>query len=391
MSANVISGLVPVIYRALDTVPRELVGAIPAVRRWPSQVRVAKNQTITFPIVPKMSMASITPAAIAGPDASGITIGNDTLSMTNVYSVDFPWNGEEAAGLDSSGLFAPVLQDQFAEAFRTIANGIEADLCALASGASRAYGVASTVAFSTADDLSDLNFTKKILKDNGAPQGDLHLVLDTNTHATLQSKQTTVYKANEYGTREGILQGTLARLQGVDIHESGQVVQHTAGTSSAWVVNSSAGLAIGTTTIPVESGSGTILAGDVVRFGTSSDAIYADQYVVKTALSAGSFVIAEPGLRVAAANHDAVTVIGSHNSCFMFDRNAIVLISALPNLPPGGDIAADSKVVVDPVSGLQFEVAIYKQYMQNTWSVRAAWGVKVVKPAFIAKLISKTA
>jgi len=391
MSANIITSLVPVIYRALDTIPRELVGCIPAVRRWPSQVRVAKNQTITFPIVPKMTMASIVPAAIAGPDASGITVGNDSLSMTNVYSVDFPWTGEEAAGLDSSGLFAPVLQDEFAQAFRVIANGIEADLCALAAGASRAYGVSSTVAFSTADDLSDLNFTKKILKDNGAPQGDLHLVLDTNTHATMQSKQTVVYKANEYGSREGILMGTLAMLQGVNIHESGGIVNHTAGTSSNNVVNSSAGLAIGTTTIPAHSGSGTILAGDVVRFATSSDAIYADQYVVKTALNAGAFTIAEPGLKIAAASEAAITVMGSHAQNFMFDRNAIVLISALPNLPPGGDIAADTKIVVDPVSGLQFEIAIYKQYMQNTWSVRAAWGVKVVKPAFIAKLLTKIA
>jgi hypothetical protein len=73
----------------------------------------------------------------------------------------------------------------------------------------------------------------------------------------------------------------------------------------------------------------------------------------------------------------------------MLDRNGIVLISALPNLPPGGDIAADTKVVVDPVSGLQFEIAIYKQYMQNTWDVRAAWGVKIVKPEFVAKLITK--
>ena len=388
MSANVITSLVPVIYRALDTIPRELVGAIPAVRRWPSSVRVAKNQTITFPIVPTMSMGSITAAASAGPDASGITIGNDTLSMTNVYSVDFPWSGEEAAGLDSGGLFAPVLQDQFAQAFRTIANGIELDLCNLAVNASRAYGVSSTVSFSTANDLSDLNFTKKILKDNGCPQGDLHLVLDTNTHATLQSVQTTVYKANEYGSRDGLLMGTLAKLQNVNIHESGQIATQTAGTGSGITVSSAH--AAGSTTIYTTAGSGTILAGDVIQFGSSTATGYSTRYVVKTALNAGSLVIQDPGLKVAATTSMPITVTSSHQNCFMFDRNAIVLISALPNLPPSGDIAADSKVVVDPVSGLQFEIAIYKQYMQNVWSVRAAWGVKAVKPAFIAKMISKT-
>lgn len=390
MSANIITGLIPIIYRALDTVPRELVGAIPAVRRWPSQVRVAKNQVVTFPIVPKLTANDIVPAAIAGPDASGITVGNDSMSMSNVKSVDFPWTGEEAAGLDSGGLFAPVLQDQFAQAFRTLANAIESDLCSLAEYASRAYGDPTLVPFATAQDLSSLNFTKKILKDNGSPQNDLHIILDTTSHATLQSVQTTVYKANERGNVQGLEEGTLARLQGVNIHESAGIISHTAGTGTGYLVNYPSGsLTVGTTIIPVDTGSNTIVVGDVVRFGQTTDACYQDQYIVATGLSSSSIVLAAPGLRKTVPNNAAITIVAAHSANFMLDRNAMVLISALPNLPPGGDIAADTKVVTDPISGLQFEIAVYKQYMQNTWSVRAAWGTKLVKPDFVAKLIGK--
>ena len=386
MSANIITPLVPVIYRALDTIPRELVGAIPAVRRWPSTVRVAKNQPITFPVVPTMSVTDVAAAATAGPDPSGITIGSDTLSMTNSKWVNFPWSGEEAAGLDSSGLFAPILQDQFSQAFREIGNLIEADLCALATASSRAYGDVSKVPFSTANDLSDLNFTKKILKDNGSPQGDLHFILSTNDHATLQSIQTTVYKANEYGNREGLEMGTLSKLQNVNIHESGQIQTHTAGTGTGQTVT---GGAYGDTTIVVSGGStgSGILPGDVVTIG-------GNKYVVATAMATvsgiTSFGIYAPGIVTpAGVVGQTVTNIGNYEADWMIDRNAVVLISALPNMPPMGDIAADTKVVVDPVTGLQFEIAIYKQTMQATWSVRAAWGVKMVKPAFSALLLSK--
>lgn len=374
---NIITGLVPVIYRALDTIPRELCGAIPGTRRWPSQVRVAKNQTITFPIVPKLTATDMTAAASAGPNPNGITIGNDSLSMTNIKTVDFPWTGEEAQGLSSNSMFAPILQDEFAQAFRTLANAIETDICALATYGASAYGTAGLTPFGTANDLSDLNFTKKNLKDRGCPQGDLHLVLDTDAHATLQSKQTVIYKANEYGSREGILAGTTSLIQGVNMHESGFVASHTSGTMASDKTFISG--AKGDTVLTLNGYDSTAKQGDVLTIGN-------DKYVVAADQTSATIVIQDPGLRVSAVGQTPVDS-SSYVANFMFDRNAIVLISALPSLPPGGDIAADTQTVVDPITGLQFEIAIYKQYMQNTWSVRAAWGVKLVKPDFVSLLL----
>jgi len=396
---NVITGLSPIIYKALDTVPRELVGAIPGVRRWPSSQRLAKGQQATFSIVPRMAKQAITPSTGTGPSLSSITIGKDNLSITNSDCVPFAWTGEETAGI-ANELFAPVLQDQFAEAFRTLVGsnndgaGIEYDLCSVAAaGACRAYGTAGATPFGTADDLSDFNYTKKILKDNGAPQGDLHLVLDTTAHAQLQSKQTVVYKANEYGSRDGILWGSLAQLQNVFIHESAGIIHHTASGAGAGTIDSVSGYDSlkGSTEIVTTGISGTPTVGDIVRFGTS-EAYHADQYVVAGWNPSTKVIkLNAPGLVMDIPSGKAVTFTAtSYTANLMFDRNALVLISALPNmLPmiPNGDIAKDRTVVTDPISGLQFDVALYVQYHQAAWEIAASWGVKAVKSPFIALLL----
>jgi hypothetical protein len=56
-------------------------------------------------------------------------------------------------------------------------------------------------------------------------------------------------------------------------------------------------------------------------------------------------------------------------------------------MPEGGDSATDMIQVVDPVSGLVYEIAEYKQYLQTVYHVRIAWGVKMVKPEHCAILL----
>jgi hypothetical protein len=63
----------------------------------------------------------------------------------------------------------------------------------------------------------------------------------------------------------------------------------------------------GTTTINVDSGSGTLRAGEVVTIGSF-------KYLVMTDLAAGSFTIAAPGLRAAAADNAAVTLNTPHGA-----------------------------------------------------------------------------
>ena len=50
-------------------------------------------------------------------------------------------------------------------------------------------------------------------------------------------------------------------------------------------------------------------------------------------------------------------------------------------------MAADITQITDPFSGLTFELALYKQFLQNVVHVRIAWGVKAIKSEHMALLI----
>ena len=71
-----------------------------------------------------------------------------------------------------------------------------------------------------------------------------------------------------------------------------------------------------------------------------------------------------------------------------FERDAIQIITRASAMPIGGDSADDVTEIVDPISGLAFQVAMYKQYRQIKFEVGLAWGVKVVKPKFLCLLVS---
>jgi hypothetical protein len=55
-------------------------------------------------------------------------------------------------------------------------------------------------------------------------------------------------------------------------------------------------------------------------------------------------------------------------------------------MPEGGDMATDSVTVIDPISGIAYEVLEYKQFRQVVYHVSLAWGWKAIKQEHIAIL-----
>jgi hypothetical protein len=386
MSANTLTNLVPTIYAALDVVARERIGLIPAVDRLPGAERVAKDQTIRWPVVGAMSTADQS-ASMTLPDPSGVTIGSDTMTLDNFKGVSFPWTGEERLSLGQN--IDPVFRDQMAQAMRVLANTVEADLAALYVAASRAYGTAATAPFGTAGDLSDVAQVRKILEDNGCPDSELRLIINTTAAANLRGKQSALFKVNEAGTDAMLRRGTIGDLEGFQIGVSGQIKSHTKGAGTGYLINNASGEGIGETTIALDGGTVNttgIKAGDVVTFAGASTA---HRYVVKTGITAvsGNIVLGAPGLRVAEADDAAMTIGGSYTANMAFHRAALRLAMRAPALPPGGDAASDVMDVSDPTSGLAFQVAVYKGHLQQAVVVRAVWGVKCVKPEFLALLL----
>lgn len=387
--ANTLTNLIPTIYEGLDVVSREMVGFIPAVSRDTSSERAALNQSILVPITQAQTAADNTPA-VTPPDTGDQTIGNVAMTITKSKHVPIRWNGEQQKGMMGAGTYSGVLAQQFTQAFRTLVNLIEVDLFTAAyQGASRAYGTAGTAPFGTAGDLSDIAQLRKILDDNGAPQTDLQCVLGSSAVANLRGKQTLLLKVNESGSEALLRRGAISDvpLEGFDLHNSNAISAVTKGTGASYVTSGSTAPGVGS--IALVTGSGTVLAGDVVTFAADT----ANKYVVNTGVAApGTIVLGNPGALVTIATANAMTIGNNYTPNMGFSRSAIQLISRAPAMPMGpdgkpADLAEDSVMVTDPVSGITFEVLLYKQFRQMVFHVAVAWGANAIKPNHIATLI----
>jgi hypothetical protein len=379
MAILTLTGLVPDIYSAMDVVSRELVGFIPAVSRDAQATRAAINENITSPVVGPMVAEDLTVGNVAAsPPAQ--TIGSVQMQITKARSVPFGITGEETRGLQNAGTLGSINRDRIAQALRTLTNEIEADLAALHINTSRAFGAAGTTPFGTAGDLSDFAQARRILDDNGAPQSDLHMVIGSVAAANIRGKQSVLFKVNEAGNDDLLRNGVIGRIEGWDVHNSAQVKSFTAGTGASATTNA-AGYAVGSTLITLAAvGTGTILAGDVVTFAGDTE-----KYVVLTGngnvAAGGTITLAEPGLRKAiGTSATAITVVGTSVRNMFFHRSAIQLATRAPAMPEGGDDADDVMVIQDPVSGIAFEFALYKQKRQLRYEVNLAWGVKTIAP-----------
>lgn len=381
MTTNTLTNLLPNLYADLDVVSRELTGLIPAVTIDASQARGKVGQSVYIPVAPENTSSSITPA-MSVPAEADQTIGSVAVSLSKAKAVKFSWDGEEERGLNTGPGVSSIWRGQFAQALRVLVNEVEADLAGLQSKFSRAYGAANAVPFNTAGDFSDASQVLRILKDNGAPLSDNQLVVNTNAGANFLGKQA---EANRQGTDTILRQGVFQTVSGMDIRESGQIVSATAGSFTSGTLTSAV-RAKGTTSLATTADyTAGLGAGDIITLAHESGA---NKYVIQS-VSAGAIVIQAPGLRTATAATGtvAITLIASASRNMAFNRSAIVLATRLPERPSAGDMAIDVTTLVDPRSGLAFEVAIYPGYRKVVYEVSLAWGFEVIKPEHTALLI----
>ncbi len=382
MGTLTLTSLIPSIQEAMDVVSRELVGFIPAVSRDSTAERAAVGQAVVSPVVGAMAAEDLVPAAYAA-DTPNQTIGNVQMTISKARSVPFGITGEETKGLSNAGTLGSINVQRIAQAMRTLTNEVETDLAALHINTSRAYGTAGTTPFGTSGDMTDFAQARKILDDNGAPQSDMHMVLGGAAVANIRGKMATLFQTNTGGPQaEALLrQGALGEYQGLLLHNSAQVKEGVVSGTGASATTDTAGYAVGATVITLAlAGTGTILAGDIITFAGDTN-----KYVVvsgdASTADGGSITIAEPGLRVAmSAAAKLITVIAASTRNMFFHRSAIQLATRAPAMPEGGDAADDVMMVTDPVSGLTYEFAIYKQKRQVRYEVNLAWGVKMIAP-----------
>jgi hypothetical protein len=373
---NTLTVLAPSLFSAARKVANEPSAMLNAIDMRFDDKGVARGDTVTVPVAPPRTASDFTPAAVTstGTDAVAASVG---VTITKSRKVDWHLTGEQQRSLENGAEAADWAGQLVMQGMRTLRNEAEADAVLAAKvAASRAFGTSGTTPFAT--DLTGLTNARKILQDNGAPLADLQFVGDSNAGLALRNLGI-IQQAYQAGSEEERRSGLLLRQFGFQIGESAGVATHTKGTGTSYT-STTAGFAVGTTSIPLITGSGTVLAGDVVTFAGDTN-----QYVVTTGVAApGTIVIAEPGLRQALpASAQAMTITNNYAPNIAFERSAIVGIMRPPLMPENPTI---EQMLVSDQFGLTYLMLQIRQYGQISWELHSAWGFRTVTPQFTAIL-----
>ncbi|MFA7301938.1 MAG: hypothetical protein WC069_06530 [Candidatus Shapirobacteria bacterium] len=379
--ANTITALANTMFAAARKTPNELTGILGACTRDFNDQGASKGDTVKVSVVPTMTSSAFTASQTFTAGANR-TISTKSLALANESQVSWHWTGEEERQLANGGVGSDVAMQTFQQAFRTMRNEIESYAWLKArAAASRGVGTAGTAPFGST--INILNSTKQLMLDNGVAEGDQSLVINTAAGTNLRNLGH-LYKANEAGSAEMLRQGIIGNLSGFNIRESAAVVSVTAGTgSTTYVTNTPAAatLAVGTTTIGLDTGSGTILAGDVITFTGDTN-----KYVVTTGITAaGDIVIAEPGLRQTLADGVASAVGAAASANIAMHRSGLVTV-VRPSLQPEGG-GHENMVVTDPDSGLSYLVTRSVGHGLASWYTKCVYDCFAPNPYAINQLL----
>lgn len=373
---NTFTNLVATAFKEFDVVSRELTGAINSVMLDADAAAIAVGQTLYSANAPAATIGDITPA-VTPPDDGDDVIGTTSLTISKAKRSALRWTGEEQKAADSGIGYQTLVALQIQEKIRAIVNAMETDICTnIVLGGSRAYGTAGTTPF--ASTLADAANLKKILDDNGAPQTERSYIIDTVAGVNLRLL-TQLTKANEAGTAMTLRDGELLNLFGMSIKESAQVQLSTIGGGTSYQTNH-ATYPIGTTSIAVDTGSGTVVAGDIVTFTGDTN-----KYVVASSTGGSTvtnIVINAPGLRKTLADNVAMTIGAAARLNFAFSKNAFVFAARTPYF--GEDLAVNEEIITDPRTNISMRLAEYRNYGRKQYELSAAWGWMVTKPEHIA-------
>jgi hypothetical protein len=369
---NNLTGLIPILYAALQIVSRELVGFIPATSRNSTADGAALNQIIRVPLTPETENQDITPGT--PPTNGGTNFDHVDLVITkSKIARPIVWTGDDQISVGSQ--LNQMMLNQYTQAMRSLVNEAERDVClegaigALSAG--NVYGIAGVTPFSS--DLSDLAQIKKIQDDLGTPLGDRHLVINTATGASLRSLER-LTNVNQAGENDMLRRGIIHELMGYAIRESAGFLPVDPGTATS--ITLSAQALEGATSIAVSALSGTLNIGAVIQLAGKYYTLTAPALVGATTLNIA------PELRETVTDSTVGTVSTAYLPNVAFSRDFIYLATRNPAMPQqastAGGTLLDMISVTDPVSGLSFQVCLFDAYRQIRIEIGLAWGVKAI-------------
>ena len=273
---------------------------------------------------------------------------------------------------------------QASEAIKALANVVDSYLIGLYKGIWGVAGTAGTTPF--ASNTKDATDVRKVLNKQLAPLPDRRMVLDPDAEANalnLRAFQDTAW-ANSASVIES---GVLATKLGFVWHMDQNIGSHTAGSLTGDPTVTGVNV-IGTKTINLTCDADDVVAllkGDIVTFAGDTQT-YVVTENLNIANSATGDLKINPGLKVATAGSEAISVkadhivnLGFHRDCFAFASRPLA-----DNVQGLGNLIQSA---VDPLSGIALRLEISREHKRTKFSYDILYGASAVRPDLGVRLM----
>jgi len=339
-----------------------------------------KGATVNVPIPSAVSVEDVIPGPTStqAPDTSlkSVPINLNQWKMARFYLTDKDLQEVAASS---------VVPMQLQEAAKSLADFVNEYILGLYVKAYGFVGVPGTTPFAT--DHSEIVDAGRVLTTQLAWKRDRRFVFDEFTEANAL-KLPAFSNVSFTGDATAINEGRIIHKLGFDWEAMQGVQTHVKGTiaaTGALTVNG-AHLA-GATVVSLAAGvaqTGTLVPGDIITFAGDTQT-----YVVSVgntwAGSDNQSVTINPGLKVAPAGGEAVTVKETHTANIAFHRDAI----AFANRPLSDNIDGMGNLIepgFDPVSGIQYRMEVTRQNKQTEFALDILFGAEMVRPELACRV-----
>jgi len=383
--ANTLTNILPkILARGLVTL-RERATMPRLVNSDYSAEAAKKGATIDVPIPTAVGTRDVTPSQVP-PSASNTTPGLVQVPLNNWKQNDpIHLTDKEVAEIDRNVHFLPM---QLAEAIKGLANDVNDDLLAEYLGVYGYYGTAGTTPFAAVTDAPQI---RKILNKQLCPKEARRGVVDFDCEAAMLALAA-FSDAEKIMSATVKIEGEIGRKYGIDWVAEDAIPLHTAGTiTTGAIVKASTVHAIGVKTVvcttAASTGAVALLEGDIILIAGDTQTYVLTADVTEAAASTDFSILIEPGLKIATAGSEAMTVKADHRVNLVFQRDAFAFAMrplASQTLNPGG--ASQILTMQDQITGIVLRLEVSRQHKQIVWEFDILWGAKLVRAALAARL-----
>lgn len=369
--ANTNTALLPVILaRSLVLLRKRLI--MPRLVNSDYSIEAArKGASIPIPVPVDLGTADNVTPAVTPPTPTDQTPTTVSITLDKWKHKMFHISDKERAEIEANANFIP---NSMSSAIDSIAQAVNGDIFALYKEVYGYTGTAATTPFATTTEAATV--ARKQLNEQLCPKADRRFVLDFDAEANALSLAP-FRDVSQAGNDSAVIEGEIGRRFGFDFYSDHDVPTHTAGTGASYQLSAAA--TAGATSASVDTGTGTILVGDIVTF-----AGHTTTYTVTAALSGGSFSFL-PALTANVADNGAIAIKATHVVNLAFNRDAF----AFANRPLVLEDGQDPSMIItmqDPLTGISMRLEKIRGYKQTMYDIDILYGVKCIRPQLAVRV-----